>query len=71
MRCTTCGGELVLTNVVPENTVAVRGFEHHSFICSRCHITLRRVVFTRHGREEDPKPPPGLFGHVMARVLGH
>jgi hypothetical protein len=38
------------------NSVALRGFEHHTFICSECHITARRVVFTRHGREEDPKP---------------
>jgi hypothetical protein len=68
MRCTACDAELILTNVVPENTPAVRGFEQHTFICSACHITQRRVVFTRHGREEDPKAPPGLFGQVMTRV---
>jgi hypothetical protein len=51
--CTACDAELILTNVVPENTVAVRGFEHHTFICSGCHSTVRRVVFTRHGREEE------------------
>jgi hypothetical protein len=28
MHCTACDAELILTNVVPENTVAVRGFEH-------------------------------------------
>lgn len=56
MHCTACDDELILTNVVPENMVALRGFEHHTFICSECHITARRVVFTRHGREEDPKP---------------
>ena len=71
MHCTACGDELILTNVVPENTVAVRGFEHHTFICSGCHSTVRRVVFMRHGREEDPMPPPGLFGDVMARVRGY
>ena len=67
MRCTACDAELILTNVVPKNTLAVRGFEHHTFICSG-HTTVRRVVFTRHGREEDPKPPSGLFDDVMARV---
>src|SRR3984893_11372673 len=70
MHCTACDAELILTNVVPENTAAIRGFEHHTFICSGCHLRVRRVVFTRHGREEEPKPPPNLFDHLMARVLG-
>jgi len=71
MHCTACDAELILTNVVPENTVAVRGFEQHIFSCSGCHSTMRRVVFMRHGREEDPKPFPNLFDHVMARVRGY
>ena len=29
MRCAACDAELILTNVVSENTVAIRGFEHH------------------------------------------
>jgi hypothetical protein len=56
MRCTACGAELmILTNVAPD---AVPGVEHHTFICSVCHITERRVVFTRHGREDDSEPVP-------------
>jgi hypothetical protein len=43
MRCTACGGELMLTSVLPDETVAVRGVEHHTFICSACQITERRV----------------------------
>jgi hypothetical protein len=43
MHCTACDAELILTNVVPETTVAVRGFEHHTFSCSGCHSTVRRV----------------------------
>jgi hypothetical protein len=39
MHCAACDAELILTNVVPENTVAVRGFEHHTFSCSGCHST--------------------------------
>ena len=70
MHCTACDAELILTNVVPENTAAIRGFEHHTFICSGCHIRVRRIVFTRRGREEEPKPPPNLFDHLMARVRG-
>jgi hypothetical protein len=71
MHCIACDAELILTNVVPENTVAVRGFEHHTFICSGCHTTVRRVVFMKHGREEDPKAPPNPFDYMMARVRGH
>jgi hypothetical protein len=51
MRCSTCYGELVLTSVVPDETAGLRGCEHHTFICSSCHATERRFVFTRHGRE--------------------
>ena len=68
MRCTGCGAEMNLMNVVPEKAATVRGFEQHTFICSGCHTTTRRVAFTRHGREEAPMAPPGLFGQVMARV---
>jgi hypothetical protein len=71
MHCAACDAELILTNVIPEKTVAVRGFEQHTFSCSGCHSTVRRVVFMRHGREEDPKPPPNLFDHVMAGVRGY
>ena len=70
VNCTACDAELILANVVPEITAAIRGFENHTFICSGCHIRVRRIVFTRHGREEEPKPPPNLFDHLMARVRG-
>jgi hypothetical protein len=56
MKCKACGAELmVLTNVVRD---AVPGAEHHTFICSACHTTERRVVFTRYGREDDREPVP-------------
>jgi hypothetical protein len=58
MRCTACGAELILTKVVPDDTVAARGVEHHTFICSRCHITESRVVFIKDGREADGPPMP-------------
>ena len=29
MRCTACGAELILTNVVPDDTARFRGCEHH------------------------------------------
>jgi hypothetical protein len=55
MHCTACGAELTLTSVVPE---AVPGVERHTFICSACHVTEHRVVFMRHGREDDGGPMP-------------
>ena len=58
MRCTACDAELILTNVVPDHTVAVRGVEHHTFICSGCHVTQHRVVFIKDGREADGPPMP-------------
>ena len=58
MRCTACGAELILTNVVPDDTVAARGVEQHTFICSACHVTERRVVFIKDGREADGPPMP-------------
>ena len=58
MRCTSCGADLLLTQVVPDATTGVRGFEHHTFICSACHVTEHRVLFMRHGREDDSEPMP-------------
>ena len=71
MHCAACDAELILANVVLENTAAVRGFERHTFMCLGSHSTVCRVVFTRNGREEDPNPPPNLFDHLMVRVRGH
>jgi hypothetical protein len=57
-RCRACGSELILTSVVPDETVAVRGVEHHTFVCSECHVTEHRVVFIKDGREADSAPMP-------------
>jgi hypothetical protein len=56
MRCSACGAELILTTVVPDDTARVRGCEHHTFICSGCQVTNRRLVVTRHGREDESVP---------------
>jgi hypothetical protein len=58
MRCTACGAELILTNVTPDETVTVRGVEHHTFVCSGCRSTEHRVVFIKDGREADSPPMP-------------
>jgi hypothetical protein len=51
MRCVACGAETILMNVVRDDSMAVLGFEHHTFRCSGCHNVERGLVFTRHGRE--------------------
>lgn len=54
MRCTACGAELILTNVA----LIVPGVEHHTLSCSECHVAERRVVTTKHGREDYSAPIP-------------
>jgi hypothetical protein len=68
MRCSACGAELILTNVIPDETVAVRGVEHHTFVCSACHVTERRVVFIKDGRETDSPPGPMQTGQRTKRA---
>jgi hypothetical protein len=53
MRCMACGAEMVLTNVVEDNTMAVPGFEHRTFVCSECQDVEHRLVFTKQGCEGD------------------
>ena len=57
MRCMACGGEMILMNAVPDDTMEVPGFEHHTFRCSECQDIERRLVFTKH-REGDTEPTP-------------
>src|SRR5262245_16591797 len=73
MRCLLCDAEMILMNVVPDDTMLVAGFEHRTFMCSSCHDVERRLVFIgaaeaipclqRHlfADEQDdsgPMPPP-------------
>jgi hypothetical protein len=58
MRCTACGAELMVLTYVERD--ATPGVEHHTFICSQCYVTERRVVLVRHGRVDDSAPIPVL-----------
>jgi hypothetical protein len=51
--------------VVPDDTIAMRGVEQHTFICSACHVTERRMVFTIYGRDDETEPRPL---HAVPRV---
>jgi len=67
MRCMTCDAEMNLMNVVADHTMAVPGFEHHTFMCPQCHDVERRLVFIRRGRESDPALVPA---HIAPPIAG-
>ena len=49
MRCMACGAKMALMNVVQDDTMAVPGFEHHTFMCSGCGDVEQRLVFAKPG----------------------
>jgi len=53
MRCMACGAEMILVNVLQDDTMAVPGFEHQTFRCSECQDLEQRLVFTKQDREGD------------------
>ncbi len=38
---------MLLMKVVQDDTMAVPGFEHRTFMCSACHDVERRLIFVR------------------------
>ncbi len=47
MLCIACGAEMRLMQAVPDNTMMVSGYEHHTLQCMGCDEVARRLVFTR------------------------
>jgi hypothetical protein len=58
MDCMACGAEMVLMNVVQDDTIIVPGFEQRTFICCECQEEERRLVFTKRGGEGDTEHTP-------------
>src|SRR6266705_1328737 len=56
MRCMGCGAEMILMQAVRDDTMAVPGFEHHSFMCSDCHDVERRLVFVKPVEQGNAEP---------------
>jgi hypothetical protein len=54
MLCISCGTEMRLVLVQPDNTMMVTGYEYQTFECPSCQDTERRLTFTR-----EPTPQPG------------
>jgi hypothetical protein len=53
-----CGAGMILINMDRDETMMVRGSEHHTFNCSECHDVSWHLVFIRHSRESDNAPMP-------------
>jgi hypothetical protein len=49
---------MILMNVVRDDTMAVAGFEHHTYMCSDCKDVERRLVFARPAEDAEPQPIP-------------
>jgi hypothetical protein len=47
---------MLLMQSVRDDTMAVPGFEHHTFMCSDCHDVERRLVFVKPADQADPEP---------------
>ena len=45
MRCMVCGVEMRLVGVVPDTSLRLAGYAHHSFECPACHDTETRLLF--------------------------
>jgi hypothetical protein len=69
MRFMLCGQEMRLVQTVPDETMIVPGFEHHTFHCSSCQDEERRLVFVR---ESKPLSPPiqTVSAPIQTREIG-
>src|SRR6516165_4108782 len=54
MRCMVCGAEMRLTQSVPDETMLVPGFEHHTLVCPSCQDEEQRLVFVHHSASLSP-----------------
>ena len=70
MRCMICGAEMTLIGVVEDDTFRlVRGFEHHTYMCSKCGDIERRFVFNKHSKEPNTEAVPILSPPPIAPAL--
>ena len=66
MRCMSCGAEMILVNVVEDETMMVRGFERHTYMCSACSDVERRFVFNKPNRQHETGIAPILAASPIA-----
>ena len=53
MRCMFCSTEMSLISVVVDETMMVRGFEHHTYMCPSCADVEKRFVFKKHDEKRE------------------
>ena len=46
MLCVPCGAQMHLVEVRRDDTMMVRGYEHHTFECRSCGEIERRLTFS-------------------------
>ena len=81
MLCMACGAEMRLMSAVPDETLMVPGYEHHTLQCMGCNDIERRLVFNRERAAqaaaeqvvEDVAPPvspePGNAHEISANEI--
>ena len=70
MRCMICAAEMTLIGVVEDDTFKlVRGFEHHTYMCSKCGDIERRLAFNKHSKEPNTEAVPILSPPPIAPAL--
>jgi hypothetical protein len=59
---------MLLMQTVQDETMAVPGFEHHTFMCSSCNDIERRLAFAKPGEQAGPKavPAEAVPAHVVS-----
>jgi hypothetical protein len=85
MLCIGCGAQMRLMQVVPDTTMMVSGYEHHTLQCTGCNEIERRLVFIREKtpaanvplpvHPAEPSPPiergaPGVWARTVAKLRG-
>jgi hypothetical protein len=63
MLCIACGAEMRLMQAVPDTTMMVTGYEHHTLQCTGCNEIERRLVFTREKTPVANVPVPPVLVH--------
>jgi hypothetical protein len=73
-----CGAEMILVKVIADETMPVSGFQRHAYMCSLCHDTEQRLVFSKHAQEQEletvftpaPLEPASTVQNLRATVKG-
>jgi hypothetical protein len=70
MRCMACGADMILVKVIADETMPVRGFQRHAYMCSLCHDTEQRLFFNKHAQERELEivPAPVETGSTVRNL---